>query len=103
AMRCVGDPKIKISKVLAGPGYATPRMTPDADVVVGGEQQEADGGFDDAGYVRDAASLGIAKGLVMLGHVVSEQSGMEDLGKWLGTFVHGVPIEYVPAAEPFWT
>ena len=89
AIRCVGDQKAKISKVLVGPGYATPRMTTEADVVIGGEQQEADGAFDNVEYVADAASLGIAKGLIMLGHVVSEQAGMEDTSwrKWLGTFI----------------
>ena len=27
AFRCVGDPKARVSKILLGPGYATPRMT----------------------------------------------------------------------------
>jgi hypothetical protein len=103
ASRCVGDPKAKISKILVGPGYATPRMTVEADVVIGGEQQEADGGFDNVEYVADAASLGMAKGLIMLGHVVSEQGGMEDMVRWLSTFIKGVPIRFVPAEEPFWT
>ena len=102
-IRCVGDPKAKVGKALFGPGYATPRMTPNTDVVIGGEQQEADGGFDNVEYVADAASLGIPKGLVMLGHVVSEQPGMEDFAKFLQTFIKGVPIEFVPAEEPFWT
>lgn len=102
-IRCVGDPKAKISKVLNGPGYATPRMTPDTDVVVGGEQQEADGALDNVEYVADAAALGFNKGLIMLGHVVSEQPGMEDYAKWLQTFITGIPIQYVPAEEPFWT
>jgi putative NIF3 family GTP cyclohydrolase 1 type 2 len=103
AFRCVGDPKAKVSRILLGPGYATPRMTADADVVIGGEQQEADGGFDDVEYVADATSLGMAKGLIMLGHVVSEQPGMEDLAKWMQTFIQRVPIQFVPAEEPFWT
>jgi hypothetical protein len=38
----------------------------------------------------------------MLGHVVSEQPGMEDLARWMRGFVHDVPIEFVPAEEPFW-
>jgi putative NIF3 family GTP cyclohydrolase 1 type 2 len=103
AFRCVGDPQAKVSRILLGPGYATPRMTAEADVVIGGEQQEADGFFDNVGYVADAASLGMPKGLIMLGHVVSEQPGMEDLAKWLRTFVTGVPVQFVPAEEPFWT
>jgi putative NIF3 family GTP cyclohydrolase 1 type 2 len=103
AFRCVGDPKARVSKILLGPGYATPRMTAEADVVIGGEQQEADGAFDDVEYVMDASSLGMAKGLIMLGHVVSEQPGMEDLANWMREFIKDVPIKFVPADEPFWT
>lgn len=102
ALRCVGDPKAKVSKILVGPGYATPRMTPEVDVVIGGEQQEADGGFDNVEYVIDAVSLGMPKGVIMLGHVISEQAGMEDFGDWLRTFLHDIPIQFVPAEEPYW-
>jgi putative NIF3 family GTP cyclohydrolase 1 type 2 len=103
AFRCVGDPNAKVSRILLGPGYATPRVTTEADVIIGGEQQEADGAFDDVEYVLDAVSLGMAKGLIMLGHVISEQPGMEDLATWMKTFISEVPIRFVPAAEPFWT
>jgi putative NIF3 family GTP cyclohydrolase 1 type 2 len=102
AIRCVGDPQAKVSKILVGPGYATPRMTPEVDVVIGGEQQEADGGFDNVEYVMDAVSLGMQKGLIMLGHVISEQAGMEDFGNWLRTFLPNIPIRFVPAEEPYW-
>jgi hypothetical protein len=77
-------------------------MTPEADVVIGGEQQEADGGFDNVEYVLDAASFGMPKGIIMLGHIVSEQAGMEDFGHWLRTFLGDVPIQFVPAEEPYW-
>jgi len=97
AIRCVGDPKAKVSRILVGPGYATPRMLPEVDVVIGGEQQEADGGFDNVEYVLDAVSLGMAKGVIMLGHVISEQAGMEDFATWLRTFIPGIPIQFVPA------
>jgi putative NIF3 family GTP cyclohydrolase 1 type 2 len=103
AFRVVGDPNAKVSRILLGPGYAFPRMTAEADVVIGGEQQETDGFFDDAEYVLDAASLGIPKGQIILGHVVSEEPGMKDCAEWLRTFVKGVPIEFVPAGEPYWT
>ena len=102
ALRCVGDPRSKVSRILIGPGYATPRMTPEVDVVIGGEQQEADGGFDNVEYVMDAVSLGMTKGVIMLGHVISEQAGMEDFGNWLRTFITDVPIRFVPAEEPYW-
>lgn len=102
AIRCVGDPKARVGKILIGPGYATPRITPDVDVVIGGEQQEADGAADNLEYVMDAESLGMPKGLIMLGHVISEQAGMEDFGNWLRPFLPGIPIQFVPAEEPFW-
>jgi len=102
AFRCVGDPKARVIKVLLGPGYATPRMATEADVVIGGEQQEAEGAFDNVEYVMDAASLGMAKGIIMLGHVISEQPGMEDFANWMRTFLHNVPIQFVPAEEPYW-
>lgn len=53
--------------------------------MIGGEQQEADGAFDNVESVLDAASLGMAKGVIMLGHVVSEQPGIEDYANWLRT------------------
>jgi putative NIF3 family GTP cyclohydrolase 1 type 2 len=102
ALRCVGDPKVKVSRILVGPGYATPRMAEGVDVVIGGEQQEADGAFDNIEYVMDAVALGMAKGVIMLGHVISEQAGMKDFGNWLRTFIPAVPIQFVPAEEPFW-
>ena len=102
AFRCVGDPKARVSRILLGPGYGTPRMTAEVDVVIGGEQQEADGAFDNVEYVMDAASLGMAKGVIMLGHVISEQPGMEDFANWMRGFIRDVPIQFVPAEEPFW-
>ncbi|HLK64107.1 MAG TPA: Nif3-like dinuclear metal center hexameric protein [Bryobacteraceae bacterium] len=102
AFRCVGDPKARVSRILLGPGYATPRITAEIDVVIGGEQQEADGGFDNIEYVMDATSLGMAKGVIMLGHVISEQPGMEDYANWMRTFLHDIPIQFVPAEEPYW-
>ena len=103
AFRCVGDPKARVSKVLLGPGYATPRMIAEADVVIGGEQQEADGAFDNVEYVQDAAKLGIAKGVIMLGHVASETPGMEDMANWMRPFIPEVPVVFVATEEPFWT
>jgi putative NIF3 family GTP cyclohydrolase 1 type 2 len=102
AMRVVGDPKVKISRVQLGPGYAYPRMTADVDVVIGGEAAESDGAFDNTSYVRDAATLGIPKGQIILGHAVSEDPGMEEFARWLRGFVTTVPIQFVPTGEPYW-
>jgi putative NIF3 family GTP cyclohydrolase 1 type 2 len=103
AIRAVGDPNARVSRIQLGVGYATPPVNnPDIDVVVSGEQQESDGGFDSPAYVLDAASLGIPKGWIMLGHTVSEEQGMLEMAEWLKRFIPEVPVRLVEAGEPFW-
>jgi hypothetical protein len=34
--------------------------------------------------------------------VVSEESGMKYCAEWLKQFVTEVPVQFVPAPEPFW-
>jgi len=53
-------------------------------------------------YVADAVSAGRGKALIILGHVPSEQDGMEEFARWLGGLVKEVPIVFVPTADPFW-
>lgn len=102
ALRVVGDPAARVSRVQIGVGYATPAANGDIDVVVSGEQQETDGAFDSPEYVMDAVSLGLAKGWIMLGHAISEEPGMEDLAQWIRGFVTEVPVQLIRAGEPFW-
>src|SRR5262249_19076171 len=84
ALRVVGDPKVKYSRIQLGVGYATPPVNdPEIDVVISGEQQELDGAFDSPEYVLDASALGIPKGWIMLGHAVSEEAGMLEMAQWM--------------------
>jgi putative NIF3 family GTP cyclohydrolase 1 type 2 len=102
-LRVVGDPNAKVSRIQLGVGYATPPVNDsEVDVVISGEQQEVDGGFDSPEYVLDAAALGIPKGWIMLGHAVSEESGMLEMAQWIRGFMPEVPVQLVKAGEPFW-
>jgi putative NIF3 family GTP cyclohydrolase 1 type 2 len=103
ALRVVGDPNAKVSTIALGVGYNIPRVSPDVDVVMGGESPETGGALDDTEYVLDAASLGGNKGQIILGHAVSEEPGMEDCATWLRTFITEVPIQWIRAGEPFWS
>ena len=103
SLRVVGDPKAKVSTAAVGMGYGMPRVSPDVDVVVGGENPESGGQFDDTPYLLDSAFLGRGKGQIILGHAVSEEPGMEDCANWLRGFVTEVPIQLVRAGEPFWS
>jgi hypothetical protein len=40
--------------------------------------------------------------LIVLGHVPSEEYGMEECVRWLKTFITEVPIQYLPGGDPFW-
>jgi len=103
ALRVVGDPKAKMSRVQIGVGYATPNINgPDVDVVVSGELQETDGALDNPSYVLDAMTLGIPKAWIMLGHNVSEEQGMLEMAQWIKSFVPEMPVQLVRTGEPFW-
>jgi putative NIF3 family GTP cyclohydrolase 1 type 2 len=103
ALRVVGNPNAKVSRIQLGVGYATPAVNaPDVDVVVSGELQETDGTFDSPEYVLDAMSLGITKGWIMLGHNVSEEQGMLEMAQWVKGFVPEVPVHLIRSNEPFW-
>ena len=103
ALRVVGNPNAKVSRIRLGVGYATPAVNEAyIDVVISGEQQETDGAWDSPEYVLDAAALGIAKGWIMLGHAVSEEAGMLEMADWIRGFVPEVPVQLVKAGEPLW-
>ena len=104
-MRVVGDPNLPVNRVLASWGFVSqmpgiPLLArPDVDVLVVGETRE----WELVEYAQDTIASGKKKALILLGHVVSEQAGMKYCAEWLRSFVPEVPVEFVPAAEPFWS
>lgn len=52
-------------------------------------------------YVRDAAAMGMNKGMLILGHERSEEMGMKHLGSWMKEIVGNLEIEFIDAGEPF--
>ena len=89
---------MKVTRIALGPGYGVPALTSSFDVSVGGEAPESGG---NAEYVEDAAAIGQPKGVIVLGHMMSEDWGMREVADWLRAFITDVPIEWVPAGEPF--
>ena len=102
ALRVIGEPATKVTKVGFMPGYgqlpALMRVLADADLVFTGEQREWEGLY----YAHDVVSSARPKGVIVLGHAVSEEPGMKICAEWLKTFITEVPVELVPAGEPFW-
>jgi putative NIF3 family GTP cyclohydrolase 1 type 2 len=103
AIRVVGDPNAKVSRIAVGAGMATPQNnSPDIDVVIGGEQREADQGQDSPEYTMDAATLGVPKGWIVLGHNMSEESGMQEMAVWLRPVVPELKVVHVRAGIVYW-
>jgi putative NIF3 family GTP cyclohydrolase 1 type 2 len=104
SLRVVGDPKAKVSRIRLGVGYASPPINgADVDVLISGEQQESDGAFDSQPYALDAVAAGVAKGIILLGHTISEEAGMLEMAQWIKGFVPEIPVELVKAEEPMWS
>ncbi len=103
-MRVVGDPQMKITRVALSPGSAGMQReigaleNPDIQLLITGESRE----WETVEYAADAVSEKKNKALIILGHIPSEQAGMEECTRWLKTFVSEVPVKFVPAAQPFW-
>jgi putative NIF3 family GTP cyclohydrolase 1 type 2 len=104
ALRVVGNPELRVTRVALVPGAAGFAMhkkalqRPDVQVLVIGEARE----WETVEYVDDAVAAGQDKALVIIGHIPSEQMGMEEATRWMKTFVTEVPVEFVPAKDPFW-
>lgn len=102
AIRVIGERATRVSKVVFMPGYGQlpgmMRALADADLVISGEQREWEGLY----YAHDLVSSGRPKGVIVLGHAISEEPGMKVCAEWLKTFMTGVPVELIPAGEPFW-
>jgi putative NIF3 family GTP cyclohydrolase 1 type 2 len=104
-IRIVGDPNLQVTKVAYAPGAAGEATQvkaleqDDVEVLLVGEIPE----WETILYARDAMQQGRKKALILLGHVTSEEPGMENCAVWLKTIFPGMRVDFVPAGEPYWT
>jgi putative NIF3 family GTP cyclohydrolase 1 type 2 len=102
-VRFIGDGNKPCSKVALIPGAAGGRMQinfvnqAQPDLLICGELQE----WETSEYFRDSRSLGMNRSLIVLGHSVSEEPGMEWLVNWLQPKVKDIKITHVPSNNPF--
>ena len=104
ALRVVGDAALTVTSVVLVPGAAgfpqhrLAMRDSTAQVLVIGEARE----WETVEYMDDAIAAGQRRALIIIGHIGSEQPGMEDVTRWLRTFVTEVPVGFVAAKDPFW-
>jgi putative NIF3 family GTP cyclohydrolase 1 type 2 len=103
AVRVVGKPSARVRRVAFTFGFAgfpaVRRAIQDVkpDAVIIGEDHE----WESIEYVLDAISAGMIRGLIVLGHVPSEQAGMRRAAGWIRSFVPEVPVEFIVTPDPF--
>jgi putative NIF3 family GTP cyclohydrolase 1 type 2 len=104
AMRVVGDSNASVSTLglcEGFPGFDANRYVfqlKGVEVLVIGEAHE----WETIEYAADAITEANKKGLIILGHIPSEQAGMEECVRWLKMFIKDIPVKFVATKEPFW-
>jgi putative NIF3 family GTP cyclohydrolase 1 type 2 len=104
APRVLGDPQARVSKVAVTHGFLLVPALEDVlkeagiDVVICGEPVE----WEAHPYFDDWITAGRGKGMIILGHEVSEEPGAGAVAAWMKTVISEVPVEWIPAGEPFW-
>jgi putative NIF3 family GTP cyclohydrolase 1 type 2 len=102
-VRSVGDPAmtVRTAGYLAGAPGGNAQIgfleRAEPDVIVCGEIHE----WETSEYIRDANFSGKKRGLILIGHVPSEEAGMAWLADWLKIRFPGLRIDHVPAGNPF--
>lgn len=107
-VQIVGNPDMKVKRVSVlvgggslGLGDETMPMQHmkkhHVDVAICGDITE----WTLSAYVRDAAMLGMNKGMLVLGHERSEEAGMKHMVEWMQDIVSGTEVVFIDAEEPF--
>jgi len=103
-LRVEGNPGLAISHVAFLPGSSGLEKQvfalrqPKTDVLIAGEASE----WETVEYVRDAVAQGKPKALILLGHEVSEEPGMEQCAKELRELFPGLKVDHIVAGQPLW-
>ncbi len=105
ALRVIGDPEMKLTKVALAVGALGSRthiqLLQDnrTEVLIAGESPE----WETYEYVLDAVNQDKKKAVIFLGHINSEEAGMDYFAQWLQTFVKDIPVIYLQNGQPYWT
>jgi putative NIF3 family GTP cyclohydrolase 1 type 2 len=100
----VGDPEMKLKNVrlAAGAPGSTYHIEllekENVDVVLAGESPQ----WETYEYARDASAQGKKKAVIFLGHIASEEAGMDYCAEWLKGFIKDIPVSFVECGPSYW-
>jgi putative NIF3 family GTP cyclohydrolase 1 type 2 len=101
----IGNPEMKLTNVrlaAGAPGSSTHiKLLEDknVDVVLAGESPQ----WETYEYMRDAVDQGRRKAIIFLGHINSEEAGMDWCSTWLKSFITNIPVYFVESGPSFWS
>jgi putative NIF3 family GTP cyclohydrolase 1 type 2 len=105
AFYVVGKQDMKLKNVSLAPGapgsasHIKLLEDKNIDVVIAGESPQ----WETYEYMRDAVAQGRKKAIIFLGHVSSEEAGMEFCAGWLKSFIKDVPVHFVSSQPAYWS
>ena len=105
AFYVVGNPDLKLSNVRLAAGApgrsAHIRLLEDknVDVILAGESPQ----WETYEYMRDAVAEGRPKAIIFLGHINSEEAGMNFCSSWLKGFIKDLPVYFIECGPSFWS
>jgi putative NIF3 family GTP cyclohydrolase 1 type 2 len=105
SLTVVGNPLARISNICFTPGSPGSKIhiqcftQKNADLVIGGEVQQ----WETYEYVRDAVAQGKNKSVIFLGHIPSENVGMEYTSRWLQKYITEVPVKFLESGASYRT
>ena len=67
------------------------------DVILVGEQVE----WETTEYFRDGRHMGLQTSMIILGHAVSEEPGMDLFAPWLRPKVPGITVTHIATGDPY--
>lgn len=102
-VKIIGDKSQMCSRVVLFPGAAGGTRQIEAlqkekpDIFICGELNE----WETSEYVRDLRYMGSKTSLIVLGHIVSEEPGLEWLVKWLQPQIPAIKVTHIPSKDAF--
>ena len=103
-LRVVGNPDLSVTRAAVLPGASGLQKQvlalrrDDVEVLIAGEASE----WEAVEYVRDASAQGRHKAVILLGHEVSEEAGMQQCAEDLRALFPNLPVAHISAGQPMW-
>jgi putative NIF3 family GTP cyclohydrolase 1 type 2 len=105
AFYVVGNPEMKLTNVRLAEGapgsarHIALLEDKNVDVLIAGEAQQ----WETYEYMRDAVDQGRNKAIIFIGHINSEEAGMQYCSEWIKSLIYSGPVYFVESGSSFWS